>query len=264
MEQDDYEKMLEILQVPHGVIYLTGPTGSGKTTTLYMIMERLAQKHVNISTVEDPVERNLARINQTQINPLAGLTFESALRSILRQDPDIILIGETRDTETASIGVRAALTGHLVLSSLHTNDAVSAVVRLLDMGVEDYLLANSLAGVVAQRLVKKVCAFCTEEYAPSDNELRVMGGHRPDSLVRGKGCHNCNNTGYKGRVSIHEILAVDGRIRSMISSGAPTDDIYKYVKDGNKMKFLQTSLQKLVMQKKTTIEELLKLTYFVE
>ena len=266
MLPDDYEKMMGILQVPHGVIYITGPTGSGKTTTLYMIMEMLARKSVNISTVEDPVERNLARINQTQINPLAGLTFESALRSILRQDPDIILIGETRDGETASIGVRAALTGHLVLSSLHTNDAVSAIVRLVDMGVEDYLLANSLAGVVAQRLVKKVCAFCTEEYEPPENELRLMGDFRTQSttFIRGKGCHNCNNTGYKGRLAVHEILPIDPTIRSLISSKAPTDDIYKYVRTENKMKSLATSLQKLVAEKKTTIEELLKLTYFVE
>ena len=195
MERDDYERVMDILQVPHGVVYITGPTGSGKTTTLYMIMEMLAKRHVNISTIEDPVERNLPRINQTQINPLAGLTFESGLRSILRQDPDIIMIGETRDSETASIGVRAALTGHLVMSSLHTNDSVSAIVRLLDMGVEDYLLANSLVGVVAQRLVKKICPFCREEYAPGENELRMLGGLRPESLARGKGCHNCNNTG---------------------------------------------------------------------
>jgi type IV pilus assembly protein PilB len=174
------------------------------------------------------------------------------------------MIGETRDTETASIGVRAALTGHMVLSSLHTNDAVSAIVRLIDMGVEDYLLANSLVGVVAQRLVKKVCAFCTEEYKPADNELRVLGGYEPESLVRGNGCHNCNNTGYKGRVAVHEILAIDPRIRSMISSRAPTEDVYSYVREGNKMKSLQVSLQKLVYEKKTTIDELLKLTYFVE
>jgi type IV pilus assembly protein PilB len=176
------------------------------------------------------------------------------------------LIGETRDGETASIGVRAALTGHLVLSSLHTNDAVSAIVRLVDMGVEDYLLANSLAGIVAQRLVKKVCAFCTEEYDPPENELRMLGDYRAKatSLIRGKGCHNCNNTGYKGRIAVHEVLAVDAKIRSMISSKAPTEDIYAYVRKENKLKFLQTSLQRLVVEKKTTISELLKLTYFVE
>lgn len=264
MESDDYQKMLNILQVPHGIIYITGPTGSGKTTTLYMIMEMLAKRFVNISTIEDPVERTLAKINQTQINPLAGLTFESGLRSILRQDPDIIMIGETRDAETASISVRAALTGHLVMSSLHTNDSVSAIVRLVDMGVEDYLLANSLVGVVAQRLVKKICPHCYEEYEPRENELRMLGGLRPDSLVRGRGCHNCNNTGYKGRLAVHEILAIDGNIRTMVASKAPTEKIYAYVRENNKLKSLQVSLQKLVMDKKTSIDELLKLTYFVE
>ena len=264
MDRDDYERIMDILKVPHGVVYVTGPTGSGKTTTLYMIMEMLAKRHVNISTIEDPVERNLARINQTQINPLAGLTFESGLRSILRQDPDVIMIGETRDSETASIGVRAALTGHLVMSSLHTNDSVSAIVRLIDMGVEDYLLANSLVGVVAQRLVKKVCQFCSEEYEPTVYELRALGGARPSSLIRGKGCHNCNNTGYKGRVAVHEILAIDPRVRSMISSGATTEKIYAYVREEGKLKFLQESLQTLVVEKKTTVEEMLKLTYFVE
>jgi len=264
MEKDDYDKMIQMLRVPHGVVYVTGPTGSGKTTTLYMIMEMLAKRNVNISTIEDPVERNLARINQTQINPLAGLTFESGLRSILRQDPDIIMIGETRDTETASIGVRAALTGHLVMSSLHTNDSVSAIVRLLDMGVEDYLLANSLIGVLAQRLVKKICPFCVEEYTPADSELRMLGGAHPATLARGKGCHNCNNTGYKGRTAIHEIMTIDPTIRSMISHNALTEDIYAYVREHNKVKFLSESLIKMVLDKKTSMEELMKLTYFVE
>ena len=264
MEQDDYNKMINMLRVPHGVVYVTGPTGSGKTTTLYMIMEMLAKRNVNISTIEDPVERNLARINQTQINPLAGLTFDSGLRSILRQDPDIIMIGETRDSETASIGVRAALTGHLVMSSLHTNDSVSAIVRLLDMGVEDYLLANSLIGVVAQRLVKKICPFCVEEYRAEDSELRLLGGINVETLARGKGCHNCNNTGYKGRVAIHEIMTVDPTIRSFISRNAPTEEIYSYVRSNNKLKFLNESLRKMVAEKKTSMDELMKLTYFVE
>jgi type IV pilus assembly protein PilB len=265
MERDDYEKMVAMLQVPHGIIYVTGPTGSGKTTTLYMIMEMLAKRFVNISTIEDPVERTLARINQTQINPLAGLTFETGLRSILRQDPDIVMIGETRDAETASISVRAALTGHLVMSSLHTNDSVSAIVRLLDMGIEDYLLANSLVGVLAQRLVKKICPFCIEEYEPSEAELRAVRAEiDPGRLVRGKGCHNCNNTGYKGRVAVHEILGIDGAIRDFITSRAPTAEIYAYVKENRKLKSLQTSLRKLVLERKTSVEELLRLTYFVE
>ncbi|MCL2699441.1 MAG: Flp pilus assembly complex ATPase component TadA [Defluviitaleaceae bacterium] len=264
MELQDYDKMVEMLQSPHGLIYVTGPTGSGKTTTLYAIMEMLSKRNVNISTIEDPVEKNLARVNQTQINPLAGLTFESGLRSILRQDPDIVMIGETRDSETAAISVRAALTGHLVLSSLHTNDSVSAIVRLLDMGIEDYLLANSLVGVVAQRLVKKICLFCYEEYAPTESEIRALGTECTGTLAHGRGCHNCNNTGYKGRVAIHEILAVNSAIRTMISQRAPTEDIYKYVRETNRLKMLQTSLIKLVLEKKTTTTELLKLTYFVE
>lgn len=264
MEPDDYAKMLSILQVPHGLIYITGPTGSGKTTTLYMVMELLSKRYVNISTIEDPVERYLARVNQTQINPLAGLTFDSGLRSILRQDPDIIMIGETRDAETASISVRAALTGHLVLSSLHTNDSISAIVRLLDMGVEDYLLANSLVGVVAQRLVKKICPFCYEEYEPMESELRALGGVYVEKLARGRGCHNCNNTGYKGRVSVHEILMIDRTIRNMIARKATTESIYNYVKEECRVKSLQESLIKLVLERKTSCEELLKLTYFVE
>lgn len=263
MEEKDYKKMMGILQVPHGLIYITGPTGSGKTTTLYMMMEMLSKRLVNISTIEDPVEKNIARVNQTQINPLAGVTFESGLRSILRQDPDIIMIGETRDNETASISVRAALTGHLVLSSLHTNDAVSAIVRLVDMGVEDYLLANSLAGVVAQRLVKKICPHCREEYAATEAEKRVIG-ISVDTLWRGKGCHLCNNTGYKGRVAVHEILAVDMNIRNMISKKVPTDEIYTYVKESQKLRNLRSSLTRLVLEGVTTTEELLKLTYFVE
>jgi len=264
MERDDYEKMLRLVQVPHGLIYITGPTGSGKTTTLYMLIEMLARRNVSIATVEDPVEKALVRINQTQINPLAGLTFDTGLRSILRQDPDIIMIGETRDSETAGISVRAALTGHLVLSSLHTNDAVSAVVRLLDMGIEDYLLANSLVGIVAQRLVKKICPFCREEYKASDSELRAMGDLEIRDLARGKGCHNCNNTGYKGRVAVHEILSVDARIRNLITGRSGTEAIYEYVREKNLMKTLQTSLLKLVAERKTSVEELLKLTYFVQ
>lgn len=264
MLPDDYEKMLRILRVPHGIVYITGPTGSGKTTTLYMIMEMLAKRNVNIATIEDPVERNLARINQTQINPLAGLTFDSGLRSILRQDPDIIMIGETRDAETASISVRAALTGHLVMSSLHTNDSVSAIVRLLDMGIEDYLLANSLVGVVAQRLVKKICPHCYEEYDPSEAEIQALQGLQVDKLIRGRGCHNCNNTGYRGRIAVHEILSIDAPIRNMISQKASTEEIYRYVRENNKLKSLQQSLMKMVQEKKTSLEELLKLTYFVE
>ena len=264
MEQDDYEKMVALLNSPHGLVYITGPTGSGKTTTLYMLIEYLSSRNVNIATVEDPVEKTIAKVNQTQINPLAGLTFDTGLRSILRQDPDIIMIGETRDTETAGISVRSALTGHLVLSSLHTNDSVSAVVRLLDMGVEDYLLANSLVGIVAQRLVKKICPFCREEYEASDSDRRAMADADIRTLARGRGCHNCNNTGYKGRTAVHEILTIDSKIRNLITQSSGVDDIYSYVRGNNLMKSLQTSLIKLVSDRVTSLEELLKLTYFVQ
>jgi type IV pilus assembly protein PilB len=264
MEQDDYQKMLKLLQSPHGLIYITGPTGSGKTTTLYMLVEMLSKRNVNIATVEDPVEKTIAKVNQTQINPLAGLTFETGLRSILRQDPDIIMIGETRDAETATISVRSALTGHLVISSLHTNDSVAAIVRLLDMGVEDYLLSNSLVGVVAQRLVKKVCPFCREEYESSESDRQAMRGVNIMVLARGRGCHNCNNTGYKGRVAVHEILTIDSKIRGFMTSPSATENIYAYVKQNKLMKSLQTSMLKLVYERVTSLDELLKLTYFVQ
>jgi type IV pilus assembly protein PilB len=264
MNDGDYQKILQMLQSPHGVVYITGPTGSGKTTTLYMILEMLSQRNVNIATIEDPVERNLPKINQTQVNILAGLTFDVGLRSILRQDPDIIMVGETRDSETASIAVRSAITGHLVLSTLHTNDAVSAVVRLQDMGVEPYMVANSLTGVVAQRLVKKICPNCREAYAASEIEKELLGEPRLTTLYRGRGCHMCNNTGYKGRTAIHEILAIDKTIRSLISRREPIEDIYSYVEQTGKLIPLRKSVSNLTIQGITSMEEFLKLSYYVE
>ncbi|OFV70169.1 GspE/PulE family protein [Acetobacterium wieringae] len=264
MNDGDYQKILQMLQSPHGVVYITGPTGSGKTTTLYMILEMLSQRNVNIATIEDPVERNLPKINQTQVNILAGLTFDVGLRSILRQDPDIIMVGETRDTETASIAVRSAITGHLVLSTLHTNDAVSAVVRLQDMGVEPYLVANSLTGVVAQRLVKKICPNCREAYVASEIEKELLGEPRLTTLYRGRGCHICNNTGYKGRTAIHEILAIDKTIRNLISRKEPIEDIYNYVEQTGKLIPLRKSVANLTISGITSMEEFLKLSYYVE
>ena len=264
MNDDDYQKILQMLQSPHGVVYITGPTGSGKTTTLYMILEMLSQRNVNIATIEDPVERNLPKINQTQVNILAGLTFDVGLRSILRQDPDIIMVGETRDTETASIAVRSGITGHLVLSTLHTNDAVSAVVRLQDMGVEPYLVANSLTGVVAQRLVKKICPNCREAYQASEIERDLLGEPRLTTLYRGRGCHICNNTGYKGRTAIHEILAIDKTIRNLISRREPIEDIYSYVEATGRLIPLRKSVANLTISGITSMEEFLKLSYYVE
>lgn len=263
MNDESYDRMSKMLRNPNGIIYITGPTGSGKTTTLYMILEHLSQKPVNISTIEDPVERGLPRINQTQVNVLAGLTFEAGLRSLLRQDPDIIMVGETRDGETAQISVRAAITGHLVCSTLHTNDAISSIVRLEDMGVPPYLVANSVVGIVAQRLVKKVCPNCAYEYTPDASEREVVG---PDveKLVRGKGCHMCNNTGYKGRISVHEMVLMDRELKRMITDQAPIDDIYSYAINVQKMATLKTSALKLVKEGVTTVDEMLKICQTAE
>lgn len=262
MNEDSYRRMVEMLNYPHGIIYFTGPTGSGKSTTLYLILEYLAQRQVNIVTIEDPVEKNVARVNQTQINPMAGMTFESGLRSILRQDPDIIMVGETRDTETAQISVRAAITGHLVLSTLHTNDAISTIVRLEDMGLQRHLIANSLVGVVAQRLVRKVCPDCAYEYTPDAAEKAALGLPNVETLRRGRGCHLCNNTGYRGRISIHEMATIDRELRGMITRGAGPDEMMDYAKSAQQMITLRQAVSALVLSGVTTVEEFLKVTYY--
>lgn len=258
MNDENYKKISKILEIPYGIIYITGPTGSGKTTTLYMIIEKMADKLINISTIEDPVERNLAKINQIQVNNLAGLTFESGLRSLLRQDPDVILVGETRDEQTAAIAVSAAITGHLVMSTIHTNDAVSTIVRLIDMGIESYMIANSLAGVVAQRLVKKICTHCKYEKEPTEIEKNLVPGLK--TLYEGRGCHNCNDTGYKGRIAVHEILEIDNEIRKMISNKSQSDEIYEYVRTNHKLKFIKDDIIDLILEGTTTVEELLRQT----
>ena len=236
-------------------------TGSGKSTTLYMVLEYLSRRQVNISTVEDPVEQNVPGINQTQVNPVAGLTFESGLRALLRQDPDIIMVGETRDGETAGISVRAAITGHLVLSTLHTNDAVSSVVRLADMGVDRYLIANSLVGLVAQRLMRKVCPHCAREAAVTPQEQALLG-RDIRTVRRGAGCMHCNGTGYRGRVAVHEIVAVDRSIRRMISRGAEAEEIEAYAREHQGMKSLREKGLELVREGVTTPEELLRIAYY--
>ncbi|WP_270526077.1 GspE/PulE family protein [Longibaculum muris] len=261
MNDKNFTKMNQMMENPNGIIYVTGPTGSGKTTTLYMIMERLAKRNVNILTIEDPVEKNLERINQMQVNNVAGLTFESGLRAILRQDPDIIMVGETRDAETASISVRAAITGHLVVSTLHTNDAVSTIVRLIDMGIEPYMVANSVVGVVAQRLVKKVCPHCCQKVASTEDDQRIMG-KKIEYVSKSVGCPACNYTGYKGRIAVHEMVLIDKRIKKMISDKADIDDIYDYVKTNQDYSSLFEETLKLVEDGKTTVEELLKISYY--
>lgn len=260
MDDESYRRFLPLLNSANGIIYITGPTGSGKSTTLYMILEYLSKRMVNISTIEDPVEKNVKDINQTQVNPVAGLTFETGLRALLRQDPDIIMVGETRDGETAEISVRAAITGHMVLSTLHTNDAASSIVRLKDMGVDNYLIANSLVGLVAQRLMRKVCANCSQEMETTEAERKLLGRDIM-KIHRGRGCAQCNNTGYRGRIAVHEIIAVDSKLRHMISDHASTDAIIAYAKEHQQMRTLRESGIKLVLKGISTPEELLKIAY---
>lgn len=260
MDDFSYNQFFPMLNYPNGIIYITGPTGSGKSTTLYMVLEYLSGRHVNISTIEDPVEKNLPDINQTQVNPVAGLTFDVGLRALMRQDPDIIMVGETRDGETAGTSVRAAITGHMVLSTLHTNDAVSSIVRLEDMGVETYLVANSLVGLVAQRLVRKVCPHCARQMETTEQE-RLFLGEDVRAVTRGTGCTKCNNTGYKGRVAVHEILAINNDIRRMIINHTSIEEITRYAREVQHMRTLKESGLILVKEGKTTPEELFKISY---
>lgn len=260
MREKNYEKMQKMMESPNGIIYVTGPTGSGKTTTLYMIMERLARNNVNILTIEDPVERRLDRVNQIQVNNVAGLDFETGLRSILRQDPDIIMVGETRDTQTASISVRAAITGHLVVSTLHTNDAISTIVRLQDMGIEPYLVSNSVVGVVAQRLVRKVCPYCAKDVEASDDD-NLIARKKLKTVKKAVGCPHCHQTGYKGRVAIHEMFIVDRKMRKMISEQEEIDVIFDYIRKEQQMTTLFEETLMLVEEGITTVEELLRMSY---
>ena len=253
----------KIIKAPEGIILLTGPTGSGKTTTLYTILKELNQINKNIITVEDPVEYRLHGVNQVQVNAKAGLTFASGLRSILRQDPDIVMVGEIRDAETAQIATRAAITGHLVLSTLHTNDTASSISRLIDMGIETYMVSSSVMGIIAQRLVKKICTKCKESYEATKEELHFLGTDEPVTLHKGKGCNACSGTGYSGRTAIHEVLVMDREIRNLINEKKSVDEI----KDKARTKGLKTlneSCRDLVLSGTTTMEQLIKITYSVD
>lgn len=252
----------KLLSRPNGIILLTGPTGSGKTTTLYAMLRELNKPNINIITVEDPVEYSLEGISQVQVNEKAGLIFESALRSILRQDPDVIMIGEIRDAKTAEIAIRSAITGHLVLSTLHTNDAPGAITRLIDMGIEPYLVSSSVSGIIAQRLARKICQNCKVSYIATQREKQLLGIDETKELTiyRGRGCAVCNKTGYKGRMPIYEIMAVTPDIRELINKKSSSDVIaIEAVKNG--MKTLRESAKRLVLEGKTTIDEMLRLTY---
>ena len=232
MEESIQEKFDKLIRTPHGIILVTGPTGSGKTTTLYAGLTRLDRQRLNILTVEDPVEYDLDSVGQTQVNTKIDLTFASGLRSILRQDPDVVLVGEIRDLETAEIAVQASLTGHLVLSTLHTNTAIGAITRLLDMGMESFLISSSLLGVLAQRLVRRLCAACTESYTPDERERHLLdlapGSHT--QLQRPVGCTVCEHTGYRGRTGIYELILIDDRLRTMIHDQVSEDEMLKYVR----------------------------------
>jgi type IV pilus assembly protein PilB len=254
----DNKRIRDLVANPYGMILLTGPTGSGKTTTLYSVLQLVNTPERNIVTVEDPVEYRLPGITQVQVKPVAGVTFATTLRSILRQDPNIILIGEIRDLETAEIAVSAALTGHLVLSTLHTNDAAGAVSRLVSIGIPPFLVASSLLGAVAQRLVRTLCPKCKEPYTPGEEERKLMEAKSAkDRLYRGKGCHNCFGSGYQGRKSVYEILCVSQTIKRMIVDGG-SDAVIKEQAVAEGMRTLRTSALDEVRNGVTTVEEIMR------
>jgi len=255
------EMFKDLINQPYGIILVTGPTGSGKTTTLYSALRKLNKEDVNIMTVEDPVEYQFPQIRQVPVNPKIGLTFAAALRSFLRQDPDIIMVGEIRDVETAEIAVQAALTGHLVLSTLHTNDAPTAFPRLVEMGIEPFLVSSSLVGVLAQRLVRKICSHCKEEYLPS-TEILASLEFEPNAGIkfsRGRGCRLCGNTGYKGRIGIFELLRNSPAVQKLILRKASADEIKEQGKKEGLITLRDSAIQKL-LDKVTTVEEVLRVT----
>ena len=253
-----------IIRQPYGIILVTGPTGSGKTTTLYTILKELNKEEKNIITVEDPVEYKLHGINQVQVNTKAGLTFANGLRSILRQDPDIIMVGEIRDSETAEIAVRASITGHLVLSTLHTNDTASTVVRLIDMGIEPYLVSSSVIGIISQRLVKVLCNSCKTSYIASEKEKRIMGikEQKHIKLYKANSCNNCIK-GYRGRMAVHEVLFIDETIRKLIDNKSSTDEI-KNTAIKNGMATLYENAVNLALKGITSLEEVLKVSFIID
>jgi general secretion pathway protein E len=263
-ESDTLKRFLEALMQPHGILLVTGPTGSGKTTTLYTALDRLNQPDVKILTVEDPVEYQMAGINQIQVKPQIDLTFANALRSIVRQDPDVIMIGEIRDLETAQIAVQSALTGHLVLSTVHTNDAPSTMNRLLDMGVEDYLLTSTIVGILAQRLVRTLCPHCKETYIAlpelvEEINLRRFTDDKDITLWHAKGCSHCANTGYIGRISILEMLPITDTLRSMVMKHATATDLRAEAIREGMLTMYEDGLRK-ALKGVTTFEEVLRVT----
>ena len=253
--------MVQLCSQPYGIILVTGPTGSGKSSTLYSMLNQINSPLVNICTVEDPIEFNLKGVNQFQVHDRIGLSFASVLRTLLRQDPDVIMVGEVRDPETAGIAVQAALTGHLVLSTLHTNDSAGAITRLENLSVEPYLVSAALVGIVAQRLVRRVCSECATEVEPtaSIRQAAERAGVKLDRVHQGRGCSLCNQTGFKGRTGIFEILIPDDEMRGSIASGANLGTLRNLAKQSGMRTLFEYGLDK-VRQGDTTVEELLRVT----
>lgn len=257
--ESEFNEFNKLIRRPYGILLVTGPTGSGKTTTLYAALSGINSSEVNIITIEDPVEYEIPVVRQTQVSPKAGVTFASGLRAILRQDPDIIMVGEIRDKETADIAIQASLTGHLVFSTLHTNDAPGAVLRLVDIGIEPFLISTSVVGVLAQRLVRVVCAECKEAYEPNINVAKEFGIKDKIVFYRGKGCHACKNTGYTGRIGIFELMPMSDEIKRLITSHAASDRIREAAKTLGVRSLREDGLDK-VKRGVTTIEEVLRVT----
>ena len=259
MRSGTFQRFQHLLQQPHGILLVTGPTGSGKTTTLYAALSGMDSQKTNIMTVEDPIEYDLDGVGQTQINARIDMTFARALRAILRQDPDVIMIGEIRDQETAQIAVQASLTGHLVLATLHTNDAPSAITRLVDMGIEPFLLASTTIGVLAQRLARRLCPSCRQPYEADAGEMSQLGVSQPVTLHRAVGCADCNQTGYQGRTGLYELLIVDESIRRLIHENGNEEDVRtKAISNG--MSMLRVDGIARVLAGDTTFEEVLRVT----
>ncbi|MFC4556685.1 GspE/PulE family protein [Virgibacillus kekensis] len=259
--QENHKKYRQLISQPSGLVLLTGPTGSGKTSTLYASLNFLNKEADNIITVEDPVEFQLDGINQVQVNSSVGLTFANGLRSILRQDPNIIMVGEIRDQETAEIAIRASLTGHLVFSTLHTNSAIDTVPRLFDMGIEPYLAVSALNGIVAQRLVRKICMDCREKREPTEMEKEIFArnGVEPEFIYFGEGCSSCHQRGYRSRLAVHEVLVIDETIRSMLLNNRPLKEIRDYAEEQGMAFLMEDGLEK-VRAGLTTIEEIMQVS----
>ncbi|MCG9691410.1 type II secretion system ATPase GspE [Vibrio sp. Isolate22] len=260
MTEENHENFRKLIQRPHGIILVTGPTGSGKSTTLYAGLQELNSNERNILTVEDPIEFDIDGIGQTQVNPKVDMTFARGLRAILRQDPDVVMIGEIRDLETAEIAVQASLTGHLVMSTLHTNTAVGAITRLRDMGIEPFLISSSLLGVLAQRLVRTLCNDCKEPYEADKEQKKLFGLKKKESLTlyHAKGCEHCSNKGYRGRTGIHELLMVDESVQELIHSEAGEQAIEKAIR-GTTPSIREDGLSK-VRKGITSLEEVMRVT----